>query len=522
MLGEVPVGKSARKRSLRKSLIASSGLGAINHFVVLMLENRSFDHMLGYMQNSNPAYAGMAASDFNYEDPRTGKNKIGVGKATATALAFDPAHEFPEVQIQLYGPAANGTANPPSSPAPMSGFAFSSLGAKGAKVAQVMGCFEPSQIPVFTKLADEFAAFNFWYSPLPGATWPNRFFVHAGTSGGLSESPSNGQIVAGFDFPNGTIYERLEAAGRTWRIYYEDMPQALGVWSLRSKYLSSRFRGMSKFYRDVAAGSLPDYVFIEPWYDVFHDYVRGNSLHPHNDVSRGEQLIKDVYEAIRNSTLWPDTMLVITFDEHGGFYDHLSPPAAPPTGDDRRYASKPPFKFDRYGVRVPTVVVSAHTERQTVVGSDPADPSTMFDHCSIPATVRKRFGLKPLSKREEKANTLDVALNRTTRRDQDAPRTLPVPPRAPRPIRPAIRRMAATAKKLTKQQEAFLALAVAMDRQLSPGKAKRLAAAAEMKRTPEQAAAFAERVQAKALARRSNSTPSLGRRKAKSKRKSGT
>jgi phospholipase C len=486
-----------KKRSSRASkVIAAPGLGAIKRFVVLMLENRSFDHMLGYLKATNPAIAGMAAGDYNFRDPIAGSGKVVVSRASATALDFDPSHEFPEVQVQIDGP--------PSRPRPMSGFVYTSASPGQANAGQVMECFEPPQIPVFTALATEYAVFNFWYSSLPGPTWPNRFFVHAGTSGGLSVSPSNWDIFNGFMFENGTIYERLDDAGRSWRIYHDDLPQALGVWWLRKKYLSSHFRKIDKFYRDVRSGELPDYTFIEPMYDVYKDYVNGNSMHPHNDVARGEQLIKDVYEAIRNSALWRDTMLVVTFDEHGGFYDHVSPPTAPPTGDDANYASTPPFSFDRYGVRVPTILVSAYTERGTVIGSNPTDPATIFDHCSIPATVRKRYRLQPLSNRERNANTVDVALNRTTPRDADAPKTLPAvrPPRLARGARPSFRLTASAAKQLTKDQEAFLALAAALDREITPVRPRTFAAVSEVHRTPAQAAAYAARVQAKALALR--------------------
>jgi phospholipase C len=481
---------------------ATGGLAAIDHFVVLMLENRSFDHMLGYMKSMNPAIDGMARSDFNYENPITQANAIQVDRASVTALDFDPGHEFDEVDVQIRGPAGGRV--------PMGGFVYSSLGAGGSKARQVMECFQPDQLPVFTKLADEFAVFNYWYSPMPGATWPNRFFVHASTSGGLFESPSTGAMALGFRFTNGTIYDRLDAAGKFWRIYHhQDFPQAIGIRGMLRKYTRGpHFRQIRHFYSDITSGALPTYSFIEPHYDAFKDFAGGNSMHPHNDVAPGEQLIKDVYEAIRNSSYWPKTMLVVTFDEHGGFYDHVVPAAALPTGDDNRYASSDKtFAFDRYGVRVPTIVVSAYTDRQTVVGNNPDDPSTIFDHCSILATVQKRFGLRALSKRDAKANRLEVALTRNAPRDHDAPKKLPATRAVKKPLRAlrrGVRGVAPSATKpLTKDQEAFLALAIAVDREMSPGKGRMgIAAAAVVNRTPAQAAAYSAQVQARALARR--------------------
>jgi phospholipase C len=130
--------------------------------------------------------------------------------------------------------------------------------------------------------------------------------------------------------------------------------------------------------------------------------------------------VKQVYEALRNSQYWAETMLVITFDEHGGFYDHQSPLATAPTGDDSKYANPNySFPFNQLGVRVPAIVVSAYTSKGTIIGDDPGVAATVFDHSSVLATVEKRFGLAPLTKRDQAANTLEVAINLAT------PRLLP-------------------------------------------------------------------------------------------------
>ena len=346
-------------------------------------------------------------------------------------MTFDPGHEYYDVQIQLYGPL-KGTdpslppiANPALDPAPMTGFIASATQAVDFSGDEnlVMQCFQPDQLPVLTTLATEFALFNFWYSSLPGPTWPNRFFIHAATSGGLTDSPSTSQIVAGFSFQNGTIYERLKDAGKGWCIYHDGLPQTAGISSLRDEYinpLTKKFQDMDDFFDDVKNGALADYSFIEPRYDTGNNYLDGNSMHPLNDIRKGEDLVKRVYEALRNSQYWADTMLIITFDEHGGFYDHQSPPATVPTGDDSQYANPNySFPFDRLGVRVPAIVVSAYTAKGTIIGDDPGDPATVFDHSSVLATVEKRFGLAPLTKRDGAANTLEVAINLA------APRLLP-------------------------------------------------------------------------------------------------
>ena len=461
---------------------APSSLRNIEHFVVLMLENRSFDHLLGYLKASNPSVAGLTGQEFNYRDPRASQPvPIPVTPATAYTMPFDPAHEFPDVQLQLYGPSSNvqQPTNPPVDSAPMSGFAYSAVQASQpaqapAAAPRIMECFKPEQVPVIAALAREFALCNFWYSSLPGPTWPNRFFIHAGTSGGLTDSPDTEQIVEGFMFENGTIYDRLREAGEEWRIYHDGLPQSAGIDDLRLTYIapfSKKFRSMSFFEEDMKS-SLPAYVFIEPNYDTGHNYVRGNSMHPLNDIRQGERLVKRVYEGLRNSQHWATSMLIITFDEHGGFFDHVPPPAATPTGDDKRYAHPSrDFVFDRQGVRVPALVVSPFTGKGTIIGADPADPATRFDHTSVLATVEKRFGIKPLTKRDAAARTLEAALNLAAPRT-DAPNTLPSPVSDSifARIRNLFRRAPAAASKdapLSENQKSLLGIALACDLNLS-------------------------------------------------------
>ncbi len=417
----------------------------IKHVVVLMLENRSFDHLVGFMRANSPNIAGLKGDEINYPDPNNSLSPQTVGKATSFKMPFDPGHEFMDVQLQLYGPknpsfaASSPTPNSPTEPALMNGFLCSAISnAKQQKVVEkdalrIMECFQPEQVTVLSALIREFALFNFWHSSLPGPTWPNRFFVHAATSGGLTDSPDDERILKGFSFPNGTIYERLAQVKKEWRIYHGDLPQTAGIDSLRVEFLNpltKNFRRMDDFTSDVTSGDLPEYTFIEPTYNTGNNYVNGNSMHPVNDIRKGELLIKQVYETLRKSALWDKVMLVVTFDEHGGFYDHVSPPSAAPTGDDTRYANpEHPFAFDRLGVRVPAVVVSAYTQRGSVIGTDASNAATCFDHTSILATVKKLLGLSFLTNRDENANTLEIALNLDTPRltPAEALTTLPDP-----------------------------------------------------------------------------------------------
>ena len=174
----------------------SSSLVKIEHFVVLMLENRSFDHLLGYRKSLDPRIDGLVGTESNLPDPNYNNlPPVAVSRSTSFAMPFDPGHEFDDVQIQLYGPT-----RPPLNPAAMNGFVASAkTGAQQAKVPEaaprIMECFQPDQIPVLSALAQEFCVLNYWHSSLPGPTWPNRFFIHAATSGGLTDSPDTGQIV---------------------------------------------------------------------------------------------------------------------------------------------------------------------------------------------------------------------------------------------------------------------------------------------------------------------------------------
>ena len=417
-----------------------SNLQNIQRFVVLMLENRSFDHLLGNLKSVNPAVDGVLGNEFsNFPDPNHPQPPaVTTGPATGFAMPFDPPHEFCDVQTQLFGPDPAGKlcSNPPVVPAPMNGFVntgnvAATKAGDPADGFRVLEFFKPAQLSVMATLAQEFALFNYWYSSLPGPTWPNRFFMHAATSGGLVDSPSTDQILLGFSFNAGTIFHSLSKAGKDWRIYHDGMPQTAGIDSLRFAYIdpfTQHFREMKYFVDDVNAGILPEYTFIEPQYDTGGNFAGGNSMHPLNDVRKGEALVKLIYETLRNSPrYWADTMFIITFDEHGGFFDHVPPPAANPTGDDTKYANADhPFNFNRYGVRVPTIVISAYTQKATLIGSDPAEPNTMFDHTSILATVEEKFGLPSLTQRDKVANKLDVAVNLPTART-DAPLILPDP-----------------------------------------------------------------------------------------------
>ena len=410
-------------------------LEKIDHFLVLMLENRSFDHVLGGLRALDARIDGVSEGAYsNRLDPESPASPVFASRrATRFDLPFDPGHEFADIQTQIFGsPAAAAPA--------MSGFVKSARNSarSDADAGRVMEFFAPEQLPVISTLAREFAVFNHWHASLPGPTWPNRFFVHAATSGGLTASPDTASTIAGFSFPNGTIFDRIGASKapdgrrRTWRIYHGGLPQTAGIGSLRGEFINpftERFCDMDSFEEDLAQDAFPDYVFIEPRYDTGNQFRDGDSMHPLNDARKGEALVKRVYEALRSSRHWESSLLVVTFDEHGGFFDHVSPPPAVPPDEDRRYATPGvDFRFDRLGVRVPAILVSPYTARGTVIGAQPGPP---YDHASILASVESRFGLAALTDRDRHAPTLEAALNLDHPRagPDDAPLRLPEPGR---------------------------------------------------------------------------------------------
>jgi phospholipase C len=285
-----------------------------------------------------------------------------------------------------------------------------------------MNCYSPPQLPVLHALAAEFVVCDNWHASMPGPTWPNRMFVHAASSNGLDHSPSMAEIagweaLAGFSFPSGTIFDALDRKGIKHRLYGgDDFPM---VSALKGIHLDD-IRHYGQLAGDLQQTSYPfSYVFIEPSYDVANDYENGTSQHPLADVNRGEALIKATYETIRNSAFWGSSLLIITWDEHGGFYDHATPPAAvaPSSADLNSSHNKNGFTFDKYGPRVPALVVSPLITRNLI-------DHRLYDHASIPAMLEALFGLDSLTKRDAAANRLTPLLALTTPRD-DAPTSLP-------------------------------------------------------------------------------------------------
>jgi len=394
----------------------SQGADSLRHVDVLMMENRPFEHMLGALEAQDPRIDGLTGKESN---PDTAGASVPVQPLAEfqSQLDPDPGHHFPDVNTQLFYGSQNGSGSPT-----MQGFvqAYFPYRKDVNHSHKIMYYFTPDKLPVLTTLARKYAVFNRWFSSIPGPTIPNRAFAHFGTSFGKVD-----MSVFYLGEPYLSIYERMLQAGRTAKIYYYDQQSSTVALAFLLKDQPQLFGTYDQFLADCKSGTLPDYTFIEPNYSD-HDNSDGEALasdqHPDHNVQAGELLIATVYNAIRsNPALWQSTALLLVYDEHGGIYDHVPPPACTPDGFKDQATG---FEFNRLGVRVPAVLISPWIPEGTVVSPLNAqgtiDQERVFEHASIPATVTKHFigNWDKRSPREKAAETfLDVLSLGTPRTD---------------------------------------------------------------------------------------------------------
>ena len=415
---------------------------SIEHVFVLMLENRSFDHMLGSSSTTGMDAASHVATKINGLTSSMANTWNGTvysaGPPAVDPMRADPYHEFADVLKQLCGQTASYPSGGPYPPINNSGFvsnfaldAIPKQPDTGATPGDVMKSFDKSKVPVLTALAEEFAVCDSWFCSMPGPTWPNRFFALGASSADLDHSPTTAetlewQTIDGFKFQNGSIFDVSTGflflkRKLKWRIYggnklftLAHALKGIHIWDI-TRY--------ANFAKDVLDPNYPaQFTWIEPNYGhVTSDYLGGNSQHPLDGVTGGEALMKATYEAIRNSPLWESSMLIITWDEHGGFYDHVAPSKATPPGDQAQFNGANPtrFPFDQYGPRVPAVVISPLIPRNLI-------DHGVYDHTSILATVERLFGFHPLTARDRAARDLLSLASLTSPRSAPASIVLPV------------------------------------------------------------------------------------------------
>jgi phospholipase C len=416
---------------------AANQLGSINHIVVLVLENRSFDHMLGFLYadsgNVSPAtnqpFEGLTGKEVNADAAGAPVSVSALTAGTPNvyfAPGADPGEGFLATNAQLFGESNPAPGTAPTNTGFVTDFAATLKGIDahrtnipGTTPSDIMGIFTPELLPVLSGLARGFAVCDHWYSSVPTETFPNRAFLCAATSQGhMDDSTSK--------YTSQSIFGLLSSHDLDWSIFgYSNPPLTRLNFPDTTNAAESHFGEFTNFQAVAAAGSLGTYTFLEPSWGS-----SGNSQHPNYDVALGEQLIHDVYYALCNGPAWNQTLLVITYDEHGGCYDHVAPPsgAVPPDNSAGEFG----FDFTRFGVRVPTVLVSPLIAAGTVFRPSGGVP---LDHTSILRTVETRWGLTPLTARDAAAPDIGDVLTLTEPRTDDPLSGVTVPvSAAPNPV----------------------------------------------------------------------------------------
>jgi phospholipase C len=374
------------------------------NLVVLMMENRSFDHMLGYLKTAQYQIDGLDGDETNLAADHETPIRVSPNARNTNDLTPDPSHEFQDITWQIY----RNTTGEDTGQAKMQGFVedYAADSKDAIHGAAVMRCFHEGSLPILSFLAKNFAVSDKWFSSLPASTIPNRLFAHAASSGG---SLTQDAILAPATAT--TIFQSIiKDPNATCGIYTSGASILLA--NLFLMHHQDVFLDISTFAQDCRDNALPKYTFIEPIYDG----VNASSQHPDFAVDKGEALIGQVYNAIRDSPMWEKTLLLIVYDEHGGLYDHVFPPTLV---NDTGMPDLPPtkdfgFKFDRLGVRVPAVFVSPWLDAGTILPDQ-------YEHCSIVKTIRQWFcqDQTPFTWREAKATSFsDLPVRDTMRTDK--------------------------------------------------------------------------------------------------------
>lgn len=421
-----------REGDTDKRISELSILPQINTVVYLMLENRSLDNVLGWLYADDdpkniyppgpdaPPYDGLVKGAHRlplkphfWSDVEYHKIKKGVGGGGTTVPNLDPYEEYADVLNQLFGDAENIVSEPPpdGTHAAMQGFLqdFDADDDTWDETLQITRTYTSAELPILYGLAKQYAVSDRWYCSMPTQTNPNRAFSLCGTS--LGRLVNGGFIHDAIErYHTKTIWNALATQNVSMGIYFHEVwydnqcftqytfpymnqVNTPGSTLLEIAQIDDDYRG---FYARAQAGTLPAFTYIEPkWgYGVsFDTCVQGNDYHPPTDVRPGEKLLYDVYTALRsNEKAWEHTLLIVTFDEHGGTYDHHSPPwgATNPNDPESR---KSPFNFHLFGVRVPTLLISPYVWPSTVFRAPAEKPP--YDHTSTLATLLRWKGIDP-------------------------------------------------------------------------------------------------------------------------------
>ena len=357
----------------------AAAVASVDHVIVIMMENRSFDHFLGALALEGMAVDGLTGDETNPDLDGVEQPVFHLDEA----CQLDPPHGWGDSHGQF-----NEGAN--------DGFVREHQDRVGSEQGPwVMGYYTREDLPAHYALADGFCVPDRFFCSVMSSTWPNRFYGHTGSSKGVKNNdlPEGGNGI----YDQQSIYETLIDAGLGWRYFYTDAPY-IGL--LHDHWDPARIDMIEEFFTRVEDGDLPEFTWIDPGFGW-------NDDHPPHHVRAGQMFLALVIEAIARSPLWEKCLILITYDEHGGFFDHVPPPT---TEDD--YAAE---GFDQMGFRVPALVIGPWVKQGV--------ESTVFDNTSVLKYCCDRFGLTPWTKRIEAANSLGLCLDEQRMADYD-----PLPP----------------------------------------------------------------------------------------------
>jgi phospholipase C len=380
------IGGLGAAAGMARFLPACGGGGSegITTYVFMMMENRSYDHFFGArsMIEGKPG-DGLAATMTNLDVNGVAIAPWAPGKLQLCDI--DPPHGWDRAHLQW-----NNGAN--------DGFVIQhQMEHQSTTAIEPMQYLTRNEVPVSYALADQYAIADRWFCSVMGPTWPNRFYWHTGTSGGL-----NTNVIPPGGLNWGSIYHRLDAKGIDWRYYYSTIPVVSTIVGINTE---RNVKPFGDFLSDAQAGTLPPVVYIDPAFNQNDDHP---PVHPVN----GQELITAVYTALATSPQWKNCLLVITYDENGGFFDHVAPPK---TVDDQAALG-----FDQMGFRVPTLVAGPYVKQSYV-------SSVTYDHCSALRELEVAFGLEPLNQRTAAAKDLSdfIDADRLAKGDWAKPIALP-------------------------------------------------------------------------------------------------
>lgn len=363
---------------------ASTG---IEHIVAVTMENRSFDHLFGWMSYANGQQAGLT-----YLDPN------GVAHATHSLSgdytgcpAADPDHSYDGARIEYNNGAMNGFLLDTSND------------------TYCIGYYASNDIPFYSALARNYTTCNRYFASILGPTFPNRMFIHAAQTDRLTDSPALTSLP--------TIWDNLAAGGVSANYYFNNVPY-LALWGVKYLGITKTF---DDFKSDAANGTLPAVSFVDPRYTVLDDGT-GNDDHPHADIREGDRFLYDLFEAVANGPNWSSTVLIVNFDEWGGFFEHVPPPrAAAANSVDTDIVNGQAL----LGMRLPVVIASPWSAGSP---DNPTVNSLIFDHTSVLKLIEWRWGLPPLTSRDASMDVNNLAYALDFNNPETAVPALPEPP----------------------------------------------------------------------------------------------